>query len=119
MDDGILIHKDKNYLNYCLKEIEKILIKYKLKLNNKTKIYSYKEGFEFLGFRYIIKNNKVIMKVKNQTKKRFKKKLKVLNKLLDEENISYKDYNQIVASYKGHLSYGNTNSLIHIVLRKE
>lgn len=64
MDDGILIHESKEYLKYCLEEITKIVNKYKLELNHKTKIYTSKEGFEFLGFRFIIKNNKVIMKVK-------------------------------------------------------
>ena len=74
MDDGILIHESKEYLEYCLKEIEIILDKYKLELNNKTKIINIKEGFGFLGFKYYIKNNKVIMKVKNQTKKDLKEK---------------------------------------------
>ena len=112
MDDGVIIHQSKEYLQYCLEEINKILERYKLKLNKKTKIYSCKEGFEFLGFRYIIKNNKVIMKVKNSTKKRFKCKIKVYNKLLKKDKLSEFDYNQVLASYKGHLSYGNTNNLV-------
>lgn len=112
MDDGVIIHQSKEYLQYCLEEINKILERYKLKLNKKTKIYSCKEGFEFLGFRYIIKNNKVIMKVKNSTKKRFKRKIKVYNKLLKKDKLSEFDYNQVLASYKGHLSYGNTNNLV-------
>ena len=113
MDDGVLIHRNKEYLKYCLEEINKILEKYRLKLNRKTKIYSYNEGFEFLGFRYIIKNNKVIMKVKNSTKKRFKRKIKEYNNLLDKNKLSEFDYNQVLASYKGHLSYGNTNNLVY------
>lgn len=113
MDDGVIIHQSKEYLQYCLEEINKILERYKLKLNKKTKIYSCKEGFEFLGFRYIIKNNKVIMKVKNSTKKRFKRKIKVYNKLLKKDKLSKFDYNQVLASYKGHLSYGNTNNLVY------
>lgn len=113
MDDGVIIHQNKEYLQYCLEEINKILERYKLKLNKKTKIYSCKEGFEFLGFRYIIKNNKVIMKVKNSTKKRFKRKIKEYNKLLDKNKLSEFDYNQVLASYKGHLSYGNTNNLVY------
>lgn len=112
MDDGVIIHQNKEYLQYCLEEINKILERYKLKLNKKTKIYSCKEGFEFLGFRYIIKNNKVIMKVKNSTKKRFKRKIKVYNKLLKKDKLSEFDYNQVLASYKRHLSYGNTNNLV-------
>lgn len=113
MDDGVIIHQNKEYLQYCLEEINKILERYKLKLNKKTKIYSCKEGFEFLGFRYIIKNNKVIIKVKNSTKKRFKRKIKVYNKLLKKDKLSEFDYNQVLASYKGHLSYGNTNNLVY------
>lgn len=113
MDDGVIIHQNKEYLQYCLEEINKILERYKLKLNKKTKIYSCKEGFEFLGFRYIIKNNKVIIKVKNSTKKRFKRKIKEYNKLLDKNKLSEFDYNQVLASYKGHLSYGNTNNLVY------
>ena len=112
MDDGILLHKDKEYLKYCLNEITKIIDKYKLKLNSKTQIISIKQGFEFLGFKYNIKNNKVIMKVKNQTKRRFKRKMKKLYTLLDNNEIDITELNQIKASYLGHLSYGNTKKLV-------
>lgn len=87
MDDGVLIHNDKEYLKYCLKEIEKIIYKYMLELNNKTKILSSKEGIKFLGFRFII-SNKTIVKVNNKTKKRFKKKMKLL----------YEEYNNNLIS---------------------
>ena len=33
--------------------VQNLLIKYHLELNNKTKIYSDTEGFEFLGFKFI------------------------------------------------------------------
>ena len=112
MDDGILIHESKEYLEYCLKEIEIILDKYKLELNNKTKIINIKEGFGFLGFKYYIKNNKVIMKVKNQTKKRFKRKMKNVYKLFNNKSIEYKELLQIKDSYLGHLNYGNTKKMI-------
>ena len=52
------------------------------------------------------------MKVKNSTKKRFKRKIKVYNKLLKKDKLSEFDYNQVLASYKGLLSYGNTNNLV-------
>lgn len=118
MDDGVLIHRNKEYLKYCLEKINKILGRYRLELNKKTKIYSYKEEFEFLGFRYIIKNNKVIMKVKNSTKKRFKYKIKSYRSLLSSNKITKNDYNQVIASYKGYLSYGNTNNLVYSNLSK-
>lgn len=118
MDDGILLHENKEYLEYCLKEIEKILNKYKLKLNNKTKIINIKNGFEFLGFKFFIKNNKVIMKVKTQTKKRFKRKIKKLNKLVDNKKIAREVLKQVQDSYIGHLKHGNTNNLIYKTIKK-
>lgn len=117
MDDGILLHESKDYLKYCLKEIETIIKKYQLELNHKTKIISKKEGVEFLGFRYYIKNDKVIMKVKNQTKRRFKRKMKVLHQLVKQRKIDIKQLEQVKASYYGHLSYGSTRKLIKTTLK--
>lgn len=119
MDDGILIHQDKEYLKKCLNDIERILDKYKLKLNNKTKIYSSKEGFEFLGYRYIIKNKRLILKIKSQTKRRFKRKMKTLYKLEEQGKITKKDIMHVEASYRGHLHYGNTKKLIKNTIKKE
>ena len=66
-DDGLLISDNKKDLKYYLIEIKRIVKKYKLELNHKTKIYHIDEGFEFLGFKYIRKNNRLVVKVKNQT----------------------------------------------------
>ena len=51
MDDRLILSTDKNYLFYCLnlKEIEKIIFKYKLNLNKKTRINYIKNGIEFLS----------------------------------------------------------------------
>ena len=106
MDDGILLHNDKEYLKYCLKEIEKILNLYKLKLNpKKTKINNIKTGIDFLGFRFYIKNDKIILKLRNDCKKRFKKKMKKF------------DYD-VYQSYIGHLKWCNCNALINFINEK-
>ena len=106
MDDGILMHQSKSYLNKCLCEIEKILRNdFKLYLNRKTKIYSYNEGIEFIGFRFLFKGNKLIVRVKTSTKKRYKKKLKKL------KEIDMERYMFVMASYNGHLGYANSNNL--------
>lgn len=101
-----------------LRRNKKIIKKYKLELNQKTRIYSYKESFEFLGFSYFIKKDKIIMKVKNQTKRRFKRKMKNLNSLVNRKIIDYNQLLQVKSSYLGHLSYGNTNKLIKNTLDK-
>ena len=112
MDDGILLHRDKEYLEYCLHRIKDVIATYQLELNDKTRICSSMESFEFLGFRYYIKHNKVIMKVKNQTKRKFKRKLKKLYK-----NKQYVKLLQVKSSYIGHLHYGSTNKLIYLTIR--
>ena len=116
---GIILHKDKKYLEFCLEEIKRILRKYKLELNKKTQITKSTEYFQFLGYNFIIKNDKLILKVANKTKKKFKVKMKKLKRLLDNKKIKVSDYNQIKASYVGHLSHGNTKKLMYMVLENK
>ena len=71
MDDGVLIHEDKEYLKYCLHKIIIILKKYGLELNSKkTRIDNIKHGIDFLGYRFLIKDNKIVMKLRNDCKKK-------------------------------------------------
>ena len=113
MDDGILFSHDKNYLKYCCEAIIEFLKEYKLNVNiKKTRIDSIKNGVDFLGFKFYIVNNRVIMKVRNNTKKKFKKKIRKANKLYENNIIDYKEYKMILDSYLGHLSYGNCNNLM-------
>lgn len=48
-DDFLLFHKSKTYLQECFKKISEFLDKEKLYLNNKSRLYSYKDNFMFLG----------------------------------------------------------------------
>lgn len=52
MDDFYCMHEDKQYLKECLQKIKGMLGKYKLNLNEKTKIYRSTENIEFLGFMF-------------------------------------------------------------------
>lgn len=115
MDDFVLIYHDKEYLEYCLKCIEnKLENTYKLEINkNKTKIDNIKNGIDFLGYRFYIKNNRVIMKIKNSTKKKFKKKVKKVNLLLKYDFINGLESKKILSSYKGLLMYGSCNNLYY------
>ena len=110
--DGVLIHKDKEYLKYCLKEIGKIVSKYKLKLNNKTSINHIKNGLDFLGFRFYIINNKVVLRLRNTTKKNFKRKIKKYYLLYSKKKVTKKEYNMFLSSYLGHLKIGNCFYLV-------
>ena len=48
-DDFILFHESKEYLKYCLKEIDAFLTKEKLVLNKKTRIYNSNNNYIYLG----------------------------------------------------------------------
>lgn len=112
MDDGVLLSNDKVYLRYCLDKIKKILKDYDLELNHKTKIINVsKEGLVFLGFRFY-KNSKVYMKVRNETKRRFKRKLNNINMFTKEYQRS------IINSYSAHLKWGNCFDLYNNNLKR-
>lgn len=69
-DDMILIHHDKEYLKYCLKEITNKLNELDLEINKKTKIYKSNENINFIGVRKNRKYTNI-----TRTRKKYKKKL--------------------------------------------
>jgi retron-type reverse transcriptase len=96
-DDMVLLSNDKEYLIDCLNKIKIIIEKYKLKTNNKTQIINVsKNGIDFLGFHYYIRNKKIIMKLRNSTKN----SLKHIVKTLEHRS-----------SYYAHLKHGNCYNL--------
>lgn len=109
MDDFVLFSTDKAYLKKCLLEIEKkVTEEYHLQLNPKTKISPMKNGLDFLGFRFIMKDGTLFLKLRTSTKKKMKRKIRKMDKLYQNQQISYQDIRQVLASYQGHIRYGNT-----------
>ena len=93
----ILIHEDKEYLKYCLKKIKKELEKIELKLNNKTVIIPKREGINFLGYRFKVINNKVIVFMSNKNKRKVKKNYKnYLGYIKVYNNKKYKLYKKMM-----------------------
>ncbi len=115
MDDGVLLCDNKEYLKYCLEKIEDIVRRYDLELNKKTKIINVrKEGLDFLGFRFIIWNNKILMKVRDITKKRFKRKVMAIRR----GKIDRIKGNEIINSYLAHFKWGNCYNLLRKYFRE-
>lgn len=109
MDDMILISRDKEYLKYCLSQIEKMCNdELKLSLNNKTQIGRVSNGIDFLGFRHILTSKgKIVRKLRSSSKIRLKRHIKVLNKLLNK-NIIDKEYMDIRKNaYYEHIKISN------------
>lgn len=68
MDDFILIHPDKEYLQYCLREIRTFVEMCGLQLNAKTTLYPLRQGVRMLNWRFVITDTGRILKYMNNKK---------------------------------------------------
>lgn len=113
VDDFYLIHKNKAYLQYCLKVITDYLTEYGLELNKKTQILPMKNGIDFLGFHtYLTDTGKVVCKLRKRSKENVKRKLKKFAKCYSEGTMTMRKIKDSYCSWRAHASYGNTYHLI-------
>ncbi len=105
MDDGIIFSDSKERLKEIKILLQQKLAELKLTLNEKTAIYSSKGGMDFVGYRFIIKNGRLLIRLKNATKYRMKKKFNILEKYNPQK------YEHVKASYNGLMQYCSTKSL--------
>lgn len=115
MDDFFLIHPDKDYLQFCLKEIRAFMASLGLELNEKTQIFPIRNGIDFLGFHtYLTEEGKVIRKLRHSSIKRMRSKLRRWEQdypagLVTREKIlqSWQSWQ----AWDAHAAHGNTWSL--------
>lgn len=109
MDDFVLIHDDKEYLKYCLAEIERVVASHKLRLNNKTQICPIAQGVDIMGFHfYLTASGKVVRKLRRRSKSGMRHKLHKFKKLHQEGRISKERIEASFASWQGHAAHGQT-----------
>lgn len=114
MDDCVLIHPSREYLKECLEKMEKdINSELAIEFNGKTQIVPLKNGVNYLGWHfYLTESGKVIRKVKQQTKYKYRRKLKYMAEYASVKGIMSKDeIRQVINSYQAHLSHGHTYRL--------
>lgn len=113
MDDFVLMHPDKEYLRKCKKEIEWILNDLGLKLNHKAHIFPLKHGVDFLGFHtYITETGKLVKKVRHDSNKRVKRKLKKFRELYRSGERTKEQIDQAYNSWKNHVRHGDSFYLV-------
>lgn len=110
MDDFYLAHESKEYLKFCLKEIQKKAEELGLTLNaKKTKIVPVTTGINFLGFHvYLTDTGKVICRIKAKSKSHQRQKLRKMKKKVESEEMSYETVKESYQAWKAHASRGNT-----------
>ena len=76
MDDMVLLHKNKEYLQEKLLQMQEMCDnELKLELNEKTQIFPIRHGVDYLGWHfYLTDTGKVIKKLRTQNKKRLNKR---------------------------------------------
>lgn len=118
MDDCVLIHGDKDYLKHCLDVMcDYAETELNLSFNEKTKIFPIKNGVDYLGWHfYMTDTGKVIRKVKQSTKVKYKRKLRYFQKAYAEGRTDLDEIKQVLSSYRSHLSFGHTYKLQKKVL---
>lgn len=120
MDDGILIAHSKEELRHCLEAmteyVENTLL---LSFNQKTQIFPIRNGADYLGFHiYITETGKVIRKVRQSTKRKYKRKLSYMKRAYADGKITLEEIRPSVVSYHSHLSHGNTYYLRKKAMRE-
>lgn len=114
MDDFIIICENLEYLEYCLKEIDKKLNKLGFKLHpKKTKILKLSKEIKFLGFTHrLTDTGKIVMLVCTDSVKREKRKLVRMSHLVKKGYMKKSKVDECYKSWKAHASKGNSFKLM-------
>lgn len=109
MDDFFLIHPDKQYLQFCLREIRAMLDDLGLELNGKTQIFPLRNGLDFLGFHtYLTESGKVIRKLRHSSIKKMRAKVRKWAEDYPAGKISREKILQCWQAWDAHAAHGNT-----------
>jgi retron-type reverse transcriptase len=114
MDDSLLFDQSKEFLEGCKDEIEKLLASKGMEFNpKKTKVFSIKDGFTFLGFKYrLTDTGKVIMTIDPKNVKERRRRLRKLVNKAKRGEITKAKVDECYNAWKNHASKGNSFKLL-------
>lgn len=114
MDDFILIHENREYLEKCKQIIYEQLELIGFELHSKkTKIYPITNGIKFLGFFFrLTGTGKVIKSVLPRNIKAYRRKLRRLVNLAKKGKLPRKRVDECYRSWRAHAEYGNSTKLL-------
>ena len=113
MDDFWLIHPSKAYLKDCLEVIGAYLQTLDLELNEKTQVFPFKNGVNYLGFHtYVSRSGRAIRRIKNQNKRNAQRKFLKMAKLVAAGRIPQEDFDRSYDAWKNHAAHGDCRGMI-------
>ena len=117
MDDFILIHESKEYLNQCRIRIEEELARKFLRLSGKkTKVFPVTQNIPFLGFSFrLTPTGKVVKKLTHGKISHQRQRLKKLVARFDCGLMTAEEVNASFECWEAHAEYGNCHNLIRAV----
>ena len=115
MDDFVLILESKEKAKQSLEKIKKFLDEnLKLELNSKTAYFKQNQGINYCGFR-IWKTHRLL---REQSKKKMKRKLKNFQKLYKKGKIELPYITACINSWKGYAKHANSYNLVNKLLNE-
>lgn len=114
MDDFLIIHNNREYLEDCKSKIENYLKGLKFEINDKkTKIYPLSKGIPFLGFKFTLTDTgKVLMQILPDNVKRERKKLARLVKKSLRGELPRASVDKSYQAWRNHAEKGNSFKLL-------
>ena len=114
MDDLILIHHDRAFLERCCEEIKGQLKAIGFEVNEKkTRLYPLREGIRFLGFTFhLTDTGKVLMQINPKRVKAQRKKLYRLVQKAKQGAVPRENVDMAYAAWRNHASKGNSYHLL-------
>lgn len=104
MDDGYLVHQDKEYLKACLLKIQKKCEELGLKLNlKKTRITPVRRDFQWLKIMFrLTESGYIVKRVWHKSVVRMRRKLKKLKRKMEAGILEMSDIRASYESWKSH-----------------
>ena len=116
MDDFYMIHKDRKYLEYCLKEINRFVeTRLDLKLNDKTHIHPFKQGICFLGYHctYDVSDHTIHTTIRSKSVRKMKKRTRLQTGLIKIGKIEPENALDSIRSWHAYAVHGESTKAIN------
>ena len=118
MDDGVLLHHDKEVLHQVYNGAKEVCDRLGLKFNDKkTHIVKASKGFTFLKIQYRVSGRKVIKTLSRSSITRMRRKLKKYRKLVDNGEMSLDDVYNSLQSWIGHAKIAKSYHTVKSMLK--
>ncbi len=120
MDDMLLIHPSRSYLETVLAAMRQMASSLKLAFNQKTQLIPIKNGVEFLGWRFLVPpvGRPLCHRLRQSSKRRMLRRVAAVQQQWTNGQIDAVTVQRQLAGFKGHLINGGGQRIWRYLLRR-